>query len=155
MQTSISARHRAGVMLKDRMGYLGGGVWMCSLGMPSPPINPHPPPPPSGANRLTFYRWRKEGKGGNSSEGLAAGLYLRVKKWTRNCSEDIKKSLWNSDHISVRGAAVEVSKELKKKWNFFLHSTVYIGLCIWHMTFDYSKHSNGCIIALLLFVLCL
>ena len=42
------------------------------------------------------------GKWGNSSEGLAAGLYLRVKKWTRNSSEDKKKSLWNSYHFSFR-----------------------------------------------------
>lgn len=73
----------------------GGGTWVachfdCLVGFASISINK---PPPPGANGLTFCRWREEGKRGKSSEGLAAGLYLRVKKGTRNCSEDIKKKI--------------------------------------------------------------
>lgn len=91
-------------------GVFGLGFLNVQLGMLSPPINPHPPPP--GANMLTFCRWREQGKGGNSSEGLAAGLYLRVKKWTRNCSEDIKKiPLKLRSYQCHECAAIEVSKQ--------------------------------------------
>lgn len=46
MQTSVSARHRVGVIQKDRKGFLGRGLGLfgilnVQLGMPSPPINPH------------------------------------------------------------------------------------------------------------------
>lgn len=151
MQTSISARHRVGGQTKGPDGVFGEGSGFVQHfeRVVRYAVSTNKPPPP-GANRLTFCRWREEGKRANSSEGLAAGLYLRVKKWTRNCSEDIKKIPLKLRSYQCQGCS---------RWNFkriffspppqhCLHT-----VCI-QLTINYHKHLNCCINALLLFVLC-
>ena len=111
-------------------------------------------PPPPGANRLTFCRWREEGKRGNSSEGWAAGLYLRVKKWTRNCSEDIKRNPFETQIISV--SRVQLLK-FQRIFFFMLFFATTLSLLAfaWDWQLITTSISNCCIIALLLSVLCL
>ena len=59
-----------------------------------------------------------------TSEGLAAALYLRVKEWTRNCSEEGKKSLWKSGHSHVRQA----HRRTRLFWTFDCSAYTY-SLC--------------------------
>lgn len=60
------------------------------LRIPSPPEKPVPLLL-QGQTLLTFWRLTGERmREEKSSEGLAAGLYLRVTKRTRNCSKGIK-----------------------------------------------------------------